>query len=47
MAEAPFRGDHYYALFATGIVLFVFTFGFNLVADYMANKYRQVGDATL
>ena len=25
MAEAPFRGDHYYALFATGIVLFLFT----------------------
>ncbi len=47
MAEAPFRGDHYHALFATGIVLFLFTFGFNLVADWIAHKYRQVGDATL
>jgi phosphate transport system permease protein len=47
MAEAPFRGDHYYALFATGIVLFVFSLLFNLVADYMSNKYRQVGAATL
>jgi phosphate transport system permease protein len=47
MAEAPFRGDHYYALFATGIVLFAFTFLFNLVADYVSNKYRQVGTATL
>lgn len=47
MAEAPFRGEHYYALFATGIVLFCFTFLFNVVADYIANKYRQVGDATL
>jgi len=47
MAEAPFRGDHYYALFATGIVLFAFTFFFNLVADYVSNKYRQVGAATL
>ncbi len=47
MAEAPFRSDHYYALFATGIVLFVFTFGFNLIADQIAHKYRQVGDATL
>jgi len=47
MAEAPFRGDHYYALFATGIVLFAFTFLFNLVADYVSNKYRQVGAATL
>ena len=47
MAEAPFRGDHYYALFATGIVLFAFTLLFNLVADYISNKYRQVGAATL
>jgi phosphate transport system permease protein len=47
MAEAPFRGDHYYALFATGIVLFAFTLLFNLVADQVAHKYRQVGTATL
>jgi phosphate transport system permease protein len=47
MAEAPFRGDHYYALFATGIVLFFFTLLFNVVADYISNKYRQVGAATL
>lgn len=47
MAEAPFRGDHYYALFATGIVLFMFTFLFNIIADYISHKYRQVGDATL
>lgn len=47
MAEAPYRGDHYYALFATGIVLFVFTFLFNLVADYISNKYRQIGEASL
>ena len=47
MAEAPFRSDHYYALFATGIVLFVFTLLFNLVADHVAHKYRQVGAATL
>jgi phosphate transport system permease protein len=47
MAEAPFRGDHYYALFATGIVLFLFTLLFNMVADYISNKYRQVGAATL
>jgi phosphate transport system permease protein len=47
MAEAPFRGEHYHALFAIGIVLFVFTFLFNLVADYIAHKYRQVGEASL
>ncbi|MEJ2642045.1 MAG: phosphate ABC transporter permease subunit PstC [Desulfosarcinaceae bacterium] len=47
MAEAPFRGDHYHALFAIGIVLFIFTFIFNIVADYISHKYRQVGEATL
>jgi phosphate transport system permease protein len=47
MAEAPYHGDHYYALFATGIVLFVFTLIFNIIADHIAHKYRQVGEATL
>jgi len=47
MAEAPFRGDHYYALFATGIVLFAFTMAFNMVADYISNRFRQVGASTL
>ncbi len=47
MAEAPFRGDHYQALFATGIVLFLFTLLFNMVAEYVSNRYRQVGAATL
>jgi phosphate transport system permease protein len=47
MAEAPFRGEHYYALFAIGIVLFLFTFLFNMLADHIAHRYRQVGDATL
>ena len=47
MAEAPFRGDHYYALFATGIVLFLFTLAFNMVAEHFSHKYRQAGAATL
>ncbi len=47
MAEAPFRSEHYYALFAIGIVLFVFTFIFNLIADYISYKFRQVGEASL
>jgi len=47
MAEAPFRSDHYHALFAIGIVLFLFTMLFNLVADYVAQKHKQVGAATL
>lgn len=47
MAEAPFRSEHYYALFAIGIVLFIFTLIFNLIADYIAQKHKQVGAATL
>ena len=40
MAEAPFRSSHYHALFATGIVLFLFTFAFNLVAFKISKKYK-------
>ena len=47
MAEAPFRGDHYHALFAIGMVLFIFTMVFNIIADYIAQKHKQVGAATL
>lgn len=47
MGEAPYRGLHYQALFATGIVLFVLTLIFNLIADYVSEKYRQSGSATL
>ncbi len=47
MAEAPFRSEHYHALFAIGMVLFVFTLLFNLVADYISYRFRQVGEASL
>jgi phosphate transport system permease protein len=47
MAEAPVGGDHYYALFATGIVLFVFTLFFNIIADQIAHRFSQVGESTL
>jgi phosphate transport system permease protein len=47
MAEAPVGGEHYVALFATGIVLFLFTFTFNLIADHISYKYRQTGEASL
>lgn len=47
MGEAPYRSGHYHALFATGIVLFVVTLAFNLVADYISNKYKNVGSGTL
>jgi phosphate transport system permease protein len=47
MGEAPFGGDHYHALFATGICLFFFTLLFNLVAEHISYRYRQTGTATL
>lgn len=47
MGEAPFRSGHYHALFATGIVLFFLTLFFNLITDYVSNRFKQVGSATL
>jgi len=47
MAEAPFQSEHYYALFATAIILFLFTLAFNVIAEQISNRYRQVGAATL
>jgi phosphate transport system permease protein len=47
MGEAPFRSGHYHALFATGIVLFMLTLVFNLIADYISNKFKEVGSGTL
>jgi len=47
MAEAPFRSHHYHALFAIAMVLFLVTLGFNVLADYISHKHRQVGSASL
>jgi phosphate transport system permease protein len=47
MGEAPFRSGHYHALFATGIVLFLMTLLFNLIADYVSHKFREEGSGTL
>jgi phosphate transport system permease protein len=47
MGEAPYRSGHYHALFATGLVLFFITLAFNLVADYVSNKFKEEGSGTL
>ncbi|PKN08786.1 MAG: phosphate ABC transporter permease subunit PstC [Deltaproteobacteria bacterium HGW-Deltaproteobacteria-8] len=47
MAEAPFRGHHYHALFATAMVLFMVTLLFNILADYFSHKHQQSGSASL
>ncbi|SCY55591.1 phosphate ABC transporter permease subunit PstC [Desulfoluna spongiiphila] len=43
MGEAPFRGEHYHALFATGITLFLFTIVFNVLAMSVSRRYRLKG----
>ena len=47
MGNVPFRSDHYHALFAIGLVLFVFTFLFNMLASFLSERHKQVGAATL
>ena len=47
MAEAPLGSDHYHALFAIGMVLIVFTFIFNIIADQITHRFRQTGEASL
>jgi len=47
MGETPFGSEHYHALFAIGIVLFLLTLGFNLVAAYISHRFQQRGAATL
>lgn len=40
MGEAPFQSPHYHALFAIGIILFLITFAFNMLANYLSDRYR-------
>lgn len=39
MAEAAVGGEHYHTLYATGLVLFIITFAFNLCAWYAARRF--------
>lgn len=39
MAEAAVGGEHYHAIYATGLVLFIITFAFNLCAWYAARRF--------
>lgn len=47
MGETPYGSSHYHALFATGIVLFMLTLIFSLIADYISHKFKEEGSATL
>jgi phosphate transport system permease protein len=40
MGEAPMGSDHYHALFAIALVLFLITFLFNIVAEVISSRFR-------
>jgi phosphate transport system permease protein len=40
MGEAPMGSDHYHALFAIALILFLVTFIFNVIAEVVSRKYR-------
>ncbi len=40
MGEAPVGGDHYHALFAIALALFVITFIFNIIAEIISRRFR-------
>ena len=41
MGEAPMNSDHYFALFGIGLVLFLITLIFNIIAEIISRKYRH------
>ncbi len=43
MAETPIGSHHYYALFAIGVVLFLMTLAFNLLAFFLSRRWKNMG----
>ena len=43
MAETPIGSHHYYALFAIGVVLFLMTLAFNLLAFFVSRRWKMMG----
>ena len=40
MGEAPVGSDHYHALFAIALILFLITFAFNIAAELISRRFR-------
>lgn len=40
MGEAPVGSDHFHALFAIALILFLITFVFNIIAEVISRRYR-------
>lgn len=46
MGEAPVGSEHYHALFAIALILFLITFAFNVAAEIISRRYRlKLGQA--
>lgn len=46
MGEAPVGSDHYHALFAIALILFLITFAFNVAAEIISRRFRlKLGQA--
>jgi phosphate transport system permease protein len=41
LGEVPKDTDHYYVLFAIGLLLLIFTFGLNLVSEYFMAQFKK------
>jgi phosphate transport system permease protein len=41
MGEAVAGSDHYYSLFAIGVVLFIMTFTVNVLADFFLHRTKR------
>lgn len=41
MGEAPVGSEHYHALFGIGIVLFIITLIFNIIADFASQRFKE------
>jgi len=42
MGDATYGSTIYYSIYAVGMTLFIFTFGMNILADYISRRYREV-----
>jgi len=41
LGEVPYHTTHFYALFAIGLVLFIFTFVINMISDIVLHRYER------
>jgi phosphate transport system permease protein len=42
LGEVPKNTDHYYVLFAIGLLLLIFTFGLNMTSEYFMSQFKKI-----